>query len=158
LDNGVAHSFHSRTTVAASAGSGWIGTEIVLVRLNNSYTHDAKFPVWSEETIVDDSGFTSRIGYDAVVCVEMYEPWVVEIYNSSLGVPTTMGIIGKSASTDFETDDGRRGAYLGSYTRGLNSTGKNAAYYVRYVSGVLPQVLLTTLPQSRQQHQPDAQG
>jgi hypothetical protein len=135
-DNGVAHSFHSLTPTTGQAGNGWVGTETVLVRLNNSYTHTAQFPVYGEEAIVDASGFNSRIGYDSVVCVEVYEPWVVEIYNSSLGVPKTMGIINKFASADFETDRGRRGVRLDSYTRLLNSTGKDAAYYVRYGSGI----------------------
>ena len=133
-DNGVAHSFHSLMPIEGESGNGWVGTETVLVRLNNSYTPTATFPVWSTDAIVDASGFSSRIGYDAVVCVEMYEPWIVEIYNSSLGVPTTARVISKSASTDFEADRGNRGPYLDSYTRALNSTGKDSAYYVRYAS------------------------
>lgn len=135
-DNGVAHSFHSLTPITGESGNGWVGTETVLVRLNNSYTHTASFPVWNTEAIVDASGFSSRVGYDAVVCVEMYEPWIVEIYNSSLGVPTTTAIISKSASTDFEADRGNEGPHLGSYTRALNSTGKDSAYFVRYGSNL----------------------
>ena len=118
------------------AGHGWVGTEIVLVRLNNSYTPNAKFPVYSEASAVDASGFNSRIGYDAVVCVEVYEPWIVGIYNSSLGVPTTGWIASKSASTDFETDHENKGPHLNSYTRALNSTGKDSAYHVRYIQGI----------------------
>lgn len=133
-DNGVAHSFHSLTPIKGEAGNGWVATEIVLVRLNDSYVKAASFPVYSEDSIVDASGYNSRIGYDAVVCVEMYEPWIVEIYNSSLGVPTTMRIVSKSSSTDYETDDERIGLHLDSYTRALNSTGKDAAYYVRYTT------------------------
>ena len=136
LDNGVAHSFHSLAPITGKSGNGWVTTETVLVRLNNSYTPNASFPVYGEDVITDASGFDSRIGYDAVVCVEVYEPWIVEIYNSSLGVPTTMKMISKSASTDFETDHGHRGPYLDSYTRKLNSTGKNAAFYVRYGSSL----------------------
>ena len=98
--------------------------------------HAANFPVYGD-AIVDASGFSSRIGYDAVVCVEAYEPWILEIYNSSLGVPTTMRIISKAASTDFELDHGNRGPYLDSSTRILSSTGKDAAYHVRYASGPL---------------------
>ena len=136
-DNGVAHSFQSTPAITGESGNGWVGAETVLVRLNNSYTHTASFPVYGPDAIVDASGFNSSIGYDAVVCVEMYEPWIVEIYNSSLGVPTTMRIISKSASTDFETDYGNRGPYLDSDTRTLNSTGKDSAYFVRYASGFL---------------------
>ena len=131
-DNGVAHSFHSVTPTNGASGNGWVGAETVLVRLNNSYTHNANFPVWSADAIVDASGFSSRIGYDAAICVEMYEPWIVQIYNSNFGIPTTMRIVNKSASTDFETDYGQKGPYLDSYTRVLNSTGKDPAYYVRY--------------------------
>jgi len=135
-DNGVAHSFHSLPPTKGESGNGWVGTETVLVRLNNSYAPNANFPVWSVDSIEDASGFSSRIGYDAVVCVEMYEPWIVQIYNSSLGVPTTMAIVGKSATTDFETDYGNEGPRLDSYTRALNSTGKDSAYYVRYVGSI----------------------
>ena len=128
-DSGVTHIFHS---LMCEWGNGWLGIETVLIRLNNSYAPNANFPVWSADPIEDASGFISRIGYDAAVCVEMYEPWIVQIYNSSLGVPTTMAIVGKSASTDFETDDGNSGPHLDSYTRALNSTGKDSPYYVRY--------------------------
>ena len=129
-DNGMAHSFN--TFMFDELENGWVGTETVLVRLNNSYAPNSTFPVWSADPIEDESGFSSRIGYDAVVCIEMHEPWIVQIYNSSLGVPTTMTIVGKSASTDFETDDGNRGPHLDSYTRALNSTGKESAFFVRY--------------------------
>ena len=129
-DDGVTHTSISFTR---EWGNGWLGVETVLIRLNNSYTPNMTFPIWSADPIEDASGFSSRIGYDAAVCVELYEPWIVQTYNSSLGVPTTMTIVGKSASTDFETDDGNRGPHLDSYTRALNSTGKESAFFVRYV-------------------------
>jgi len=59
----------------------------------------------------------------------------MQIYNYSLCVPTTMTIVGKSGTMDFETNDGNRGLHLDSYTRALNSTGKYPAYYARYVGG-----------------------
>ena len=127
-DMGVAHASHS---ITIEWENGWLGMETVLIRLNNSYAPNANFPVWSADPIEDASGFSSRIGYDAAVCVEMYEPWIVQIYNSSLGVPTTMAIVGKSASTDFEPDDGNGGLHLDSYTRALNSTDKDSAFLSR---------------------------
>ena len=142
-DNGVGHSFHSLVAIGGESGNGWVGTETVLVRLNNSYAPSANFPVWSADPVVDASGFSSRIGYDAVVCVEMYEPWIVQTHNSTLGIPTTLAIVSKSASTDFETDDGNRDPHLDSYTRALNSTGKDSAYYVRYAGGFFIWTLLT---------------
>jgi len=126
-DDGRAHSSESLLPTMGESQNGWVKVETVLVRLNELSAPNASFPVWD----VDEFG--NRIGYDAVVCVEMYEPWIVQIYNSGLGVPTTMNIVGKSASTDFETDYGNKGPYLDSYTRALNSTGKDAAFYVGYV-------------------------
>jgi len=132
-DSGMAHSFTSLPVTKGESGNGWVWIETVLVRLNHGYAPNATFPVWSADPTIDSPEFS--IGYDVVVCVEMYEPWIVQIYNSSLGVPTTMAIVGKSATTDFETDDGNRGPHLDTYTRVLNSTGKDIAYYVRYVGG-----------------------
>jgi len=134
-DSGRAHAIDDYPLPTSGSGNGWIWTETVLVRLNNSYTPNANFPVWSADPIEDASGFSSRIGYDAAICVKMYEPWIVQIYNSSLGVPTTMNIVGKSASTDFETEDGNRGLRLDSYTRALNSTDKYWAFWIRYAGG-----------------------
>ena len=135
VDSGMAHWLDVLRPFDSESGNGWIGIETVLVRLEDSYAPNASFPVWSEDPIGDASGFVSRIGYDAVICVEMHEPWIVQIYNSSLGVPTTMAIVGKSATTDFEPDDGNRGQRLDSYTRTLNSTGKTIPFYFRYASG-----------------------
>ena len=130
----MAHSFHTSMATLGKSGNGWVGAETVLIRLNNTFASSANFPIWSADPIEDASGFT-QIGYDAVVCLEMYEPWIVQIYNSSLGVPTTIAIVGKSATTDFETDDGNTGPHLDSYTRALNSTGKDFVFYIRYAGG-----------------------
>ena len=109
-DGGTAHSFHSYMLTACKSGNGRAGVETVLVCLDNMFAPNANFPVWG----VDPERSTSRIGYDAVVCVQMCEPWIVQIYNSSLGVPMTMAIVGKSGTTDFETDYGNRGPHLDS--------------------------------------------
>ena len=127
-DSGKAHSFYSTLPATVESGNGWFVTETTLIRLDNIFAPNATFPVWG----AGPGGPTSRIGYDAVVCVEMCEPWIVQIYNSSLGIPTTMAIVNKSGTTDFETDDGNRGPRLDSYTRVLNSTDKGVAYFVRY--------------------------
>ena len=127
----MAHSLDSLMGFNTSeSGNGWVEIETVLVRLDSYWAPNASFHVWSKT--LHDIG---RVGYDAVVCVEMYEPWIVQIYNSSLGVPTTMAIVGKSATTDFEPDDGNRGPHLDSYTRVLNSTDKSNAFFIRYAGG-----------------------
>jgi len=130
--DGRAHAFRSYALAKGESGNGWVVVEIVLIRLHRMYTPNATFPVWGADPA---PGFD--IGYDAAVCVQMYEPWTVQIYKSSLGVPTTMTIVGKSATTDFESDDGNRGPRLDSYTRALNSTGNYQAFNVRYAGGFL---------------------
>jgi len=115
------------------SGNGWVMVETVLVRVDKQYAPNSKFSA-SLEFQSDQASTVNFIdvGFDAVICTETYEPWIVQIYNSSLGVPTTMAIVGKSATTDFETDYGDRGPYLDSYTRTLNSTGKDTAFRLGY--------------------------
>jgi len=129
LNDGMAHSFDSFPYTASKLGNGWFEIETVLVRLDERFVDNASFPVWEVDEL------SHRIGHDAVVCVEVCEPWIVQVYNSSLGVPTTMAIVGKSASTDFETDHGNRGPHLDSYTRALNYSGKGPAYDLGYAGG-----------------------
>ncbi|KAG6883889.1 hypothetical protein C0992_007533 [Termitomyces sp. T32_za158] len=74
-------------------GNGWISIEEVLVRLNTSYTPDGTFARKSDQSIPDAQGNPTWIGYDAAVCVELFEPWVVEVYNSTAGLPMTLRVV-----------------------------------------------------------------
>ncbi|KAG6913002.1 hypothetical protein DXG01_010480, partial [Tephrocybe rancida] len=38
-------------------------------------------------------GNPTWIGYDAAICVELFKPWIVEVYNSATGQPSTMRIV-----------------------------------------------------------------
>ena len=134
-DDGIGHSFNSPPPNTGLSGNGYVEVETALVRLDKFWAPNASFPVWSQYPIIQDPGSYWNIGYDAIVCVKMYEPWIVQIYNSSLGVPTTMTIVRKSATADFETDYGKGDPYLDSYTQALNYTGKDSAYYNGYAGG-----------------------
>lgn len=68
-------------------GVGWISIEWVLVRLNTTYSPNGSFAAYSTESVLDANGTETRIGYDAAVCLELYEPYVVETYNSTTGLP-----------------------------------------------------------------------
>lgn len=109
-NNGVGHSFFSRpvsmgkipysmteltilTWELGEDGKGWISIEEVLVRLNTSYTPNGTFSRKSDQSIPDAQGNPTWIGYDAAVCVELFEPWVVEVYNGTTGLPTTLRIV-----------------------------------------------------------------
>jgi len=51
---------------------------------------NGSFPVYSKDTSGD-----IEIGYDAAVCVQKYEPWVIETYNTSVASPSILRIVEK---------------------------------------------------------------
>ena len=132
-NNGVAHSFHTRTILDTGA-IGWTTVETVLIRLNTTYTPSGVFPVYSNVT-TDTNGLPTSIGYDAAVCVERYEPWVVEVYNTTVGSPTTLRIIEKFNGNTSLPSGKIRGNPLET-TRYLNTTGKNPAFYVAHDNSI----------------------
>ncbi|KAK0205990.1 hypothetical protein DFS33DRAFT_1256607 [Desarmillaria ectypa] len=128
-DNGVAHSLKSKPVSSGDEGFGWISIEWVLVRLNTTYSPSGTFAAYSDGFVLDMNGTETRIGYDAAVCLELYEPYIVETYNSTTGVPSSTGIISQNkVITDSfaqgAPEEKRRGkAVTGSNVkRQLNST------------------------------------
>jgi len=114
---------------------GWTTVETVLIRLNTSFTPSGRFPVYGEP-LPDANGVETRIGYDAAVCVQKYDPWITEVYNTSLGSPTTLRIVeGGYGSTSLLPSGGIRGPPLAN-TRNLNMTGKNAAFLLSHNSSI----------------------
>jgi len=137
-DNGVAHSFHTRTILdAGSIGDqGWTTVETVLIRLNTSFTPSGRFPVYSNESLPDADGAETRIGYDAAVCVEKYEPWIIEAYNTSIGSPTALRIVERGDGITSLLPSGNiRGPPIAN-TRYLNTTGKNPAFFVAHDNSI----------------------
>ncbi|KAJ7667582.1 hypothetical protein DFH06DRAFT_983175, partial [Mycena polygramma] len=94
-DNGVAHSFKSVPVSMGGDGKGFVSIETLLVRLNTTYTPSGTFLTHSDVAVPDGSGQNTFIGLDAAVCLELYEPWVLETYNTSFGSPTTIRIVDK---------------------------------------------------------------
>lgn len=70
--------------------------EQVLVRLNDTFAPNGTFGV-KGSSVPYPKGSNSSIGYDAAVCLELYEPWVLEVYNSSIATPISIRIIDKAA-------------------------------------------------------------
>ncbi|SJL11073.1 uncharacterized protein ARMOST_14474 [Armillaria ostoyae] len=124
-DNGVAHTLKSNPVTMGEEGFGWISIEWVLVRLNTTYALNGTFATYSDESVLDENGRETWIGYDAAVCLELYEPYIVETYNSTTGVPSSTGIINQNKEiTDSSAEEKRTGnAVTGSNVkRQLNST------------------------------------
>jgi len=115
-------------------GNGWKSLEIVLVRLNNSFVPSGQFPVFNEVPETDAAGRETRIGYDAAVCVELYEPWVVEVfYNSNLGLVATVRIVEQANTITNVRGERNVGVGLGGdVPRVLSSSGKVDPFFVRW--------------------------
>ena len=133
-DNGVSQSFHTRLVLGedSTGDQGWVTVEMILIRLNTSFTPSGRFQVYSNESVPDANGRGTRIGYDAAVCVQMYEPWIIETYNTSVGSPSALRIVEKGSGNTSPLPSGNiRGAPIAN-TRNLNATGKGPAFYVAH--------------------------
>ncbi len=113
-----------------------------MVRLNTTYAPNGTFGTYSDEIILDVNAQETRIGYDAAVCLELFEAYILETYNSTVGLPSTVGIIGRNATVmNAPTEDGalekKKGSSLpdGVKTQ-LNSTGLAGVYTVVHGNSV----------------------
>ena len=121
----------------ADGDQGWTTVESVLVRFNTSLTPSGRFPVFSDQPLPNYDGPQKRIGYDVAVCVQKYEPWVIEAYNASTGSPSALRIVGKGNGSS--TSLSPSGTILGSpiaNTRYLHATGKDAVFTKAHVNSV----------------------
>lgn len=136
-DNGVSHSYYSSPLSMGEDGGGFISLEFVLVRLNTAFTPQGQFPVLGNDTISNADGTESRIGYDAALCLELFEPWIVETYNSSTGITTSTRIINKaSTTTDSLSGESNIGTTISGVKRQLNSSALWPAYVVAHQNSV----------------------
>jgi len=136
-NNGVAHSFHTRTILDTDdPAHGWTTVETVLIRLNTSYTPSGRFPVYSNESVPDVNGVGTRIGYDAAVCVEKYDPWIIEAYNTSIGSPITLKIVDNGYGDYLSPPSGKIKGNPIQNTRLLNTTGKISAFDVAHDNSI----------------------
>lgn len=105
-----------------------------LIRLNTSLTPHGQFGVHAMASAPNVDGSFASIGYDAVVCLEIYEPWIVEVFNSSAGLPSSMTIIDHAAFISDASDSDKKEVLKGSkitdtwVSRALNSTSIGTVY------------------------------
>ncbi|KLO16744.1 hypothetical protein SCHPADRAFT_198455 [Schizopora paradoxa] len=130
-NNGVAHSLFSSPVDMGGSGSGWTTIEVVSTRINDTYTPSGTFPLYGDP-MLNATGSPTRIGYDAAVCVEAYEPWIVESINSTMTgmTPTSNRVVRSGAGFSAGLDIGA-GVVLGrlpNVTRQINSSGKGSVY------------------------------
>ncbi|CAG7848432.1 SubName: Full=Uncharacterized protein {ECO:0000313/EMBL:CCA71241.1} [Serendipita indica DSM 11827] len=115
-NNGVAHQFRSRPIENGNKGWGWLELEVIMIRLNTTYTPGGSFGTYSTD---------KSIGYDAAVCVEAIEPYVVDAYNSTSGRAGSIRIVGKGDVLRGGLNNGERSGHtLDGFDAVLNSTKK----------------------------------
>ena len=111
------------TTPYMASNQGWTSVETVLVQLNSSFTPSGRFPVYS------NSEEKTGIGFDAAVCVQRYEPWVIEAYNASTGSPSALRVVGKGDDSNPLLPSGNIQGTRAVNTRYLNKTGKDGVFF-----------------------------
>ena len=100
-------------------GLGWTQIELTLVRLNTSEVPNATFPLTAPLTVLpgEFEAVGARMGIDAAICVEAIEPWVVEVFNSSVGVGAGGGNSMSSPERTSQPEGmGSAGGVGGQYT------------------------------------------
>jgi len=131
--NGEGVRLHSVTPQVAD-NQGWVTIETVFIQLNTSLTPSGRFPAYWTESL--PKGVELRLGYDAAVCVQKYEPWVIETYNSSTGSSFALRVIGKQNDiTPLSPSGTIRGAQIEN-TRYLNATGKDFVFSTAHNNSV----------------------
>jgi len=121
---------------------GWTTVETVLVRFDTSFTPSGRFPVHLNRT--SSSGWLTRMGYDAAVCVQRYEPWIIESHNASTGSASALRIVGGGNNSTSLLPDGKIKGPPIANTRYLNTTGKDLAFAVAREISMKQLVKLTT--------------
>ena len=136
-DNGEGVSLHSTDFNTDQADDqGWTTVETVIIRFNTRLTHFGHFPVYSNKSALIASWERDMVGYDAAVCVQKYEPWIIETYNTLITSPSTLGIVEKvNGSTSGSPSGNIRGSPI-SNTRYLNTTGKEFAFSVAHGNSI----------------------
>ncbi|CAG8679811.1 6406_t:CDS:2, partial [Acaulospora colombiana] len=114
----LAHSFKSTPLEYGAKGNGWVELDVMMVRLETLYAPGGTFKVRSEDGI-------RTVGFDAAVCVEAIEPWVVDTYNATTGRVTTLKVVGKGDLSTVHLNYGKqKNRSIKGLSMGVNSTGK----------------------------------
>jgi len=105
----------------------WLAVDAVLIRVDTYHADRGRFPVYSNRS---DPFLPVVTGYDAAVCVQRYEPWIVETYNTSIASPSISRIVGKgNAGTPLSPSGSIQGAPIAN-TRYLNTTRKEVMIHL----------------------------
>ena len=107
----------------------WTTVETVLIRITASLVPRGSFPVYS------NVAYGYRVGFDAAVCVQKYEPWVIEAYNTSVASPSMLRIIEKGNGNTSSPSGSIRGPPIEN-TRYLHGMGNDTSFAIAHGNGV----------------------
>ena len=74
---------------------------------------------------------------DAAVCLQKYEPWIIEMCKSSITHPSTLRVVGKGSDSTPLTPSGNIQGTPIANTRYLNLTGKGTTLFRAHENAVL---------------------
>ena len=132
-DNGNSVTIFSIRNLEIDSG-GWTSIDTILVRSANIYAPSGRFPVY-----VNMSALYS-IGYDAAVCVQRYDPWIVEVSNTSTASPSVLRVVGRGdGGVPLSPSGTIRGAPLANL-RYLNTTGKYIPFLIGHANTIAQMV------------------
>ncbi|CAD6887063.1 unnamed protein product, partial [Tilletia caries] len=113
-----------------SAGRGWVSLEVIMIRLNQTLAGPgAQFGMVAN--VSDQEGRFGNVGFDIGVCVERFDPYVVEVYQGLTSVRST-SIVREADDLALEDGQCRTLAVSPGTTSKLSSKGKYAAYEVAH--------------------------
>jgi hypothetical protein len=119
-------------------GDGWTAALLALIRLDTTFAPQGDFPVYAHNVRDPYKNHTiAQIGYDAVVCIERYEPWIVETYVTKNG-PKTTELVDRKGSLNYQNAPGTSNRTaerlnhkdLASASRNLTSANKMIPFQV----------------------------
>ena len=128
-DNGEGVSIDSTEVSSSHMDYEWTTVETVLIRYRADFVTNGTFPVHSINT------WGWEIGYDAAVCVQKYEPWIIEAYNASFASPSILRIVEKENSGTSSPSGKIQGIPIAS-TRHLNTSIKHRAFDIAHGNGI----------------------
>jgi len=109
-----------------AGNQGWVTIETAVIRLDTSLTPSGRFPAYQNVSGFGEWGI--MLGFDAAVCVQKYEPWIIEAYNTSAGSSFALWIAGgQNDSTSLSPSGIIQGPRIAG-TRNVNATGKDYAF------------------------------
>ena len=118
------------------SGEGWSILETVLIRFNTGYTLYGRFPVYLKRNSTHDPWVGTTFGYDAAVCVRKYEPWIIETYNTSIGSPSVVRIIGRGDGSAPLSPGGNIQGDPITGTRYLNTSNKGTVFELAHGNSI----------------------